>query len=123
MKQLKSNVLKTYPLFYSFINNFSCFFFQFLERINANKNQIHKCISEDCGKEFKLRSQLAKHCSISHGLIMRSGSPRPIFKSLSGFYLNTTPLTRAARLECLNVKSSAKNPFKSVDFAKLKAKC
>lgn len=81
---------------------------------------IHKCPLDDCGKEFEKRSQLIKHSMIAHALSMRSGSPRAVFKVTNNFYLNTTPMTRAARVKCLNIKHNAKHPFEQIDFVKLK---
>jgi metastasis-associated protein MTA len=81
---------------------------------------LHKCPLDECGKEFEKRSQLAKHSMIAHALSIRSGSPRAAFKVTNNFYLKSTPMTRAARLKCLNIKHFAKHPFEKIDFVRLK---
>lgn len=93
------------------------------ERIDAIKNQSYKCGDEDCGREFKLHKQLAKHCLLAHGLTLRMVNQKPVFKSSASFFMNSTPMSRAARVICLNVKKNAKKPFKLINMAQLKSQC
>ncbi|KAF7488412.1 Metastasis-associated protein MTA3 [Sarcoptes scabiei] len=74
----------------------------------------HKCNITSCGKEFKFKAHLARHCANSHGLAMRSGSPRPIMKTRAAFYYNVVPSLRLARNLCsdvLNLKKAARKSF------------
>ncbi|KAI0243021.1 Metastasis-associated protein MTA1 [Lamellibrachia satsuma] len=59
--------------------------------------RLHRCTISDCGKEFRLKSHLARHLATAHGLAIRAGSPRPVMKTRAAFCLITTPLTRISR--------------------------
>lgn len=82
-----------------------------------------KCTT--CGKEFKFKNQLQKHCSNSHGMAMRSGSPRPIMKTRAAFYFNAVPALKFARNICsdiLNLKRAARRPH-AINIAQFKQEC
>ena len=74
------------------------------------QQRIHRCAVQGCGKvdvetgelvercehfcppqDFKMKSQLARHYATAHGFAMRTGSPRPVMKTRTAFYLHTTP--------------------------------
>ena len=44
-----------------------------------------------------MKAHLARHLANTHGLAVRSGSPRPVMKTRAAFCLITTALTRASR--------------------------
>ena len=44
-----------------------------------------------------MKAHLARHLANTHGLAIRSGSPRPVMKTRAAFCLITTSLTRASR--------------------------
>lgn len=99
------------------------------ERLNQLKNQVHKCSVNGCGKEFKAKQLLIKHCGIAHGYFAKAatnpqnGDTRPqAIRNRTAFYLLTTPMTRASRLVCtgtVKLKRLAKKPFKLVDLSEL----
>ncbi|CAF1055358.1 unnamed protein product [Adineta steineri] len=67
---------------------------------NINKLVSYKCTVTGCGKDCKNKSALQRHYALGHGIMFRSGSPRPLSKPRNTFALFTTPLTRAARPLC-----------------------
>ncbi|XP_055903422.1 metastasis-associated protein MTA3 isoform X1 [Eupeodes corollae] len=67
---------------------------------DLSSRQCHKCSIVSCGKEFKLKTHLARHYAQAHGIAISSGSPRPIMKTRTAFYLHTNPMTRFARILC-----------------------
>lgn len=67
---------------------------------DLSSRQCHRCSIVGCGKEFKLKTHLARHYAQAHGIAISSGSPRPIMKTRTAFYLHTNPLTRFARILC-----------------------
>ncbi|XP_032305541.1 metastasis-associated protein MTA3 isoform X2 [Drosophila ananassae] len=74
------------------------------EKISDLTNrQLHRCSIVNCGKEFKLKTHLARHYAQAHGIAISSGSPRPIMKTRTAFYLHTNPMTRVARVICRNI--------------------
>lgn len=87
----------------------------------------HRCTVTGCGKEFKLKAHLARHCATAHGLALRAGSPRPVVKTRAAFYLCTTRLTRAARRLCgpqaLRPRHAARNPFLPVNLGAIRLEC
>ena len=99
------------------------------ERLNQLKNQMHKCSVNGCGREFKVKQLLIKHCGIAHGYFAKTSlppgqnSPRPAaIRNRTSFYLLTTPMTQAARLACTNsvrLKKLARKPFKLVELVEL----
>lgn len=99
------------------------------ERLNQLKNQLHKCSVNGCGREFKMKQLLVKHCGIAHGYFAKTNNPPgqnsprpPAMRNRTSFYLQTTPMTRAARICCTNsikLKKLARKPFKLVDLSEL----
>ncbi|XP_069673255.1 metastasis-associated protein MTA3 isoform X2 [Periplaneta americana] len=86
----------------------------------------HRCSLVNCGKEFKLRAHLARHYATAHGLAIRSGSPRPIMKTRTAFYLCTTPLTRISRRLCRHLiqpRHAARAPFWPINVPSVKQEC
>lgn len=77
-------------------------------------------------QEFKLKTQLARHYATVHGLAVRAGSPRPIMKTRTAFYLCTTPLTRISRRLCrqlMQTRHAARAPFWAINVAAIKQEC
>ncbi|XP_064552650.1 metastasis-associated protein MTA3 isoform X2 [Drosophila montana] len=70
---------------------------------DLSNRQLHRCSIVNCGKEFKLKTHLARHYAQAHGIAISSGSPRPIMKTRTAFYLHTNPMTRVARVVCRNI--------------------
>lgn len=99
------------------------------ERLNQLKNQIHRCSVNGCGREFKQKQLLVKHCGVAHGYFAKTNpptgpnSPRPPpIRNRTSFYLYTTPMTQAARLVCtktIRMYKLARKPFKLVELAEL----
>ncbi|KAK3932477.1 Metastasis-associated protein MTA1 [Frankliniella fusca] len=86
----------------------------------------HRCSIIGCGKEFKLKTQLARHYATVHGLAVRAGSPRPIMKTRTAFYLCTTPLTRISRRLCralMQTRHAARAPFWAINVPAIKQEC
>ncbi|XP_053945741.1 metastasis-associated protein MTA1 isoform X3 [Anastrepha ludens] len=69
---------------------------------DLSNRQMQKCPMVNCGKEFKLKTHLARHFDQAHGIAISSGSPRPIMKTRTAFYLHTNAMTRLARILCRN---------------------
>ncbi|KAJ8308083.1 hypothetical protein KUTeg_012957 [Tegillarca granosa] len=97
------------------------------ERIaQFNAIRMHRCTITGCGKEFRLKAHLARHLATAHGLVVRSGSPRPVMKTRAAFCLITTPLTRISRRLCqdiLNPHRAARSPFTPINIAAIKQEC
>jgi hypothetical protein len=100
------------------------------ERLNRLRNQVHKCSVNGCGREFKLKQLLVKHCGIAHGYFVKINTPPaatangrvPINRNRTSFYLLTTPMSQAARIVCVNsvkLKKLGRKPFKLVELAEL----
>lgn len=95
----------------------------------------HRCSIPSCGKEFKLKAHLSRHYASAHGVDLRgsgasggggSGSPRPVMKTRSAFYLRTSALARAARRLCaaqLRTRHAARAPHQPVNAAPLRHLC
>ncbi|XP_058117712.1 metastasis-associated protein MTA1 [Anopheles ziemanni] len=82
-----------------------------------------KCSIVNCGKEFKLKAHLARHYTQAHGIQIRSGSPRPIMKTRTAFYLHTTLTTRLSRQLCRHIirsKKAARQPSYAINIASVK---
>lgn len=91
----------------------------------ASHRQLHKCNVTTCGKEFKFKAHLARHCATSHGVAIRSGSPRPIMKTRAAFIFKVVPSLRMARSICadiLNLRRAARKPF-SLNIPLFKHEC
>ncbi|XP_022103205.1 metastasis-associated protein MTA3-like isoform X1 [Acanthaster planci] len=86
-----------------------------------------RCTISGCGKEFKLKAHLARHCQTVHGLTIRTSGPRALgLKTRQAFYLFTTPLTRLSRTVCpnlLNIRHAARSPFEPINIAAIKQAC
>lgn len=88
--------------------------------------RIHRCAVAGCGKEFKMKNQLARHYAQNHGYSMRSGSPRPVMKTRTAFYLHTTPMTRVARRLCSDMikqRHATRQPFWAINVMTIKQEC
>ena len=86
----------------------------------------HRCTITNCGKEFKFKAHLARHCATAHGLAMRSGSPRPIMKTRAAFYLCATLAARVARRLCsktLRPRHATRNPFLPININAIRIEC
>ena len=103
------------------------------ERLNQLKNQLHKCSVNGCGKEFKQKQLLVKHCGIAHGYFAKPQTPvgqanqkPPPIRNRTAFYLYTTPMTQAARHVCtgtIKLNKLARKPFKLVELSDLNKEC
>lgn len=83
----------------------------------------HRCTIPSCGKEFKLKAHLGRHYATAHGMTVRSGSPRPIMKTRTAFYLRTTPSTRVSRRLCRHLvkpRHAARAPFTPINIQAVK---
>jgi len=99
-----------------------------LERLASHmaSHRPHRCTITGCGKEFKFKAHLARHCATAHGLAMRSGSPRPIMKTRAAFYLCSTLAARVARRICsqiLKPRHATRNPFSPINVIAIKQEC
>lgn len=86
----------------------------------------HKCSIANCDKEFKLKAHLARHYAQAHGIAIRSGSPRPIMKTRTAFYLHTTGVTKLSRRLCRHIirsKKAARQPSYSINLQAVKLEC
>lgn len=87
---------------------------------------MFRCNISGCGKEFKLKAHLGRHYATAHGIMVRSGSPRPIMKTRTAFYLCTTPLTRMSRRLCKHImrpRHAARAPFFAINIQAVKQEC
>lgn len=85
-----------------------------------------RCSIVSCGKEFKLKTHLARHYAQSHGIAIRSGSPRPIMKTRTAFYLHTTPATKLSRRLCKSIikpRKAARQPSYAINIQAVKQEC
>uniref|UniRef100_A0A1B6FNZ1 Metastasis-associated protein MTA3 n=1 Tax=Cuerna arida TaxID=1464854 RepID=A0A1B6FNZ1_9HEMI len=93
---------------------------------SMTSHRPHRCSIIGCAKEFKLKAHLARHYATAHGLAIRSGSPRPIMKTRTAFYLSTTALTRLSRRLCRHIllpRHSARSPFWPINVPAIKQEC
>lgn len=97
------------------------------ERVAQNNLlRLHRCTITGCGKEFRLKTHLARHLATAHGLAIRAGSPRPVMKTRAAFCLVTSALTRISRYLCkdlLRPRHSARAPFIPINVAVIKQEC
>ncbi|CAH0552229.1 unnamed protein product [Brassicogethes aeneus] len=92
----------------------------------AMSHRPHRCNIGGCGKEFKLKAHLGRHYATAHGIMVRSGSPRPIMKTRTAFYLLTTPVTRISRRLCRHImrpRHAARAPFFAINIQAVKQEC
>uniref|UniRef100_A0A336M815 CSON013399 protein n=1 Tax=Culicoides sonorensis TaxID=179676 RepID=A0A336M815_CULSO len=83
------------------------------ERLNSIGHRPHRCPIQNCGNEYHSSAELARHYAHTHGLTIRSGSPRPIMKTRTAFYLRTNSTTRLSRQLCRHLirsKKAARQP-------------
>lgn len=96
---------------------------------NANdvsNRSSHKCSIVNCEKEFKIKSHLARHYAQAHGIAIRSGSPRPIMKTRTAFYLHTTGVTKLSRRLCRQImysKKAARQPSFAINTQAVRLEC
>lgn len=84
---------------------------------NINKLVSYKCTVVGCGKECKNKPALQRHSAVGHGIVFRSGSPRPLSaKPRNTFTLFSTPLSRAVRPIC-SIRRLARRTSASIDLA------
>lgn len=86
----------------------------------------YRCTISNCGKEFKLKTHLVRHFAQAHGIAIRSNSPRPIMKTRSAFYLQTTVTTKLSRKLCRSViksKKAARQPSYAISLTTVKTEC
>ena len=86
----------------------------------------NRCSIVNCGKEFKLKTHLARHYAQAHGIAISSSSPRPIMKTRTAFYLHTNPMTRLARIVCRNLirpKKAARQTSYAINTQLVKQEC
>lgn len=86
----------------------------------------HKCSIVNCDKEFKVKAHLARHYAQAHGIAIRSGSPRPIMKTRTAFYLHTTGATKLSRRLCRHIirsKKAARQPSYAINLQAVKLEC
>lgn len=86
----------------------------------------HKCSIVNCDKEFKVKAHLARHYAQAHGIAIRSGSPRPIMKTRTAFYLHTTGATKVSRRLCRHIirsKKAARQPSYAINLQAVKLEC
>lgn len=99
--------------------------------VNSISNDLsnrspHKCSIANCDKEFKVKAHLARHYAQAHGIAIRSGSPRPIMKTRTAFYLQTTGATKLSRRLCRQIirsKKAARQPSYAVNLQAVKQEC
>lgn len=85
-----------------------------------------RCSIVNCGKEFKVKAHLARHYAQAHGIAIRSGSPRPIMKTRTAFYLHTTGATKLSRRLCRHIirsKKAARQPSFAINIQAVKQEC
>lgn len=93
---------------------------------DLSNRQSHKCSIANCDKEFKLKAHLARHYAQAHGIAIRSGSPRPIMKTRTAFYLHTTGVTKLSRRLCRHIirsKKAARQPSYAINLQAVKLEC
>lgn len=88
--------------------------------------QVQRCSIVNCGKEFKLKTHLARHYAQAHGIAIRSGSPRPIMKTRTAFFLQTTLPTKLSRKLCRHLikpRKAARQPTYAINTQAVKVEC
>ncbi|XP_076442315.1 metastasis-associated protein MTA3-like isoform X2 [Babylonia areolata] len=99
-----------------------------LERVaHMNSMRTQKCTITGCGKEFKLKTHLARHLATAHGLTLQgAGGGRPVVKARAAFCLVTTPITRLSRYLCKDIlrpRHAARCCYLPVCSAAIKQEC
>ncbi|XP_070569436.1 metastasis-associated protein MTA3-like isoform X2 [Ptychodera flava] len=99
------------------------------ERLAAHMSahRPYRCTISGCGKEFKLKAHLARHCQTVHGLTIKTSSGKlTVLKTRQAFFLSSTTLTRISRRICkdlLNARHHARAPFSPINIAAIKQEC
>ncbi|CAH2002870.1 unnamed protein product [Acanthoscelides obtectus] len=96
------------------------------DRLPGMPHRPHRCNIGGCNKEFKLKAHLGRHYATAHGIVVRSGSPRPVMKTRTAFYLFTTPATRVSRRLCGHImrpRHAARAPFHPINVQAIKQEC
>lgn len=73
-----------------------------------------------------MKAHLVRHYAQAHGIAIRSNSPRPIMKTRSAFYLQTTVTTKLSRKLCRQViksKKAARQPSYAISLTAVKNDC
>lgn len=73
-----------------------------------------------------MKTHLARHYAQSHGLAISAGSPRPIMKTRTAFYLQTNPMTRLARIICRHLikpRKAARLTSYAINLQLVKQEC
>lgn len=86
----------------------------------------HKCSIVNCEKEFKVKAHLARHYAQAHGIAIRSGSPRPIMKTRTAFYLHTTGIAKVSRRLCrqlIRSRKAARQPSYAINSQAVRLEC
>lgn len=87
---------------------------------------LKSCPIGNCGNEYHSSADLKKHYAYTHGIAIRSGSPRPIMKTRTAFYLRTNSTTRLSRQLCRHLirsKKAARQPSYAVNLVAVKTEC
>lgn len=95
-------------------------------KLLINWRKFFRCSIVNCGKEFKLKTHLARHYAQAHGIAISSSSPRPIMKTRTAFYLHTNPMTRLARIICRNLikpKKAARQSSYAINTQLVRQEC
>lgn len=99
----------------------------FNHMVSTHPNRPHRCTISNCGKEFKIKAHLIRHCAQVHGVAIRPGSPsRPIMKTRAAFYLHTNEATKVARRICPQLfrpRHFARKPFQPINLTAIKSEC
>lgn len=100
---------------------------QIINNVNDLSSRItHKCSIVSCDKEFKLKAHLARHYAQAHGIAIRSGSPRPIMKTRTAFYLQSSGVTKLSRRLCRHIilsKKAARQPSFGINYHAVRTEC
>ncbi|CAF1150918.1 unnamed protein product [Adineta ricciae] len=90
------------------------------ERVsNISKLISYNCTVTGCEKDCKNKAALQRHYALTHGIMYRSGSPRPLAKPRNTFAIYTTPLTRAVRPLC-PIRRLACHPTESINISDIR---
>lgn len=93
----------------------------------VHPSHAHRCTMSNCGREFKTKSHLIRHCAQAHNIAIQPGSPtRPIMKTRAAFYLHTNEATKVARQICPQLyrpRHFARKPFLPINLSAIKSEC
>ncbi|CAG0879492.1 unnamed protein product [Cyprideis torosa] len=86
-------------------------------------HRVYSCPVAACGKDFRLKAHLIRHCAMLHSLDLRAGSPRPIMKTRNAFFMKAPIAAKVVRKVCpklLRLRHLSRSPFTSIDMQALK---